>query len=1143
MRPPSLPSSTWRCASIALLLGSLIPVVTVPSVVAAETAARAFDLPAESGDKALKRFIAQSGVEVVYGSATVAAVTTNAVKGDFAPREAISRMLKGTGLIIVANERTGALTVSRDPNEQGPAAATAVNHSGNVEIHGRVQNVVTGQYLNNARVSVRGTDLVAFTDQTGTYHLTVPGGAIVLDVFYTDLDAQALTIEPGDRRSVEQDVTLTSVARYGSDTERVKLNPFLVSSDKETDAQAIATNEQRFAPNIKNVMSTDSLGEVMGSSVGEFLKFIPGVSATYDNASIVGISIRGIGGAMTSFSSDGAPMVSLTTSATRSFDTNSMALNDISRIEVTKVPLPSTRADSLGGSVNFIPKSAFERSEAQLRYGISFVGNGENITLHKTPRAYDDRKVLKINPGVDFDYTLPLSKNFGIVITGLTINRYNEQHISQLTYNPAGTSTGASISKPYLQSDLLADDPRNEERSTLSLKADWRVTRHSVLSFSAQWTKLQHSIGNDRLTTDVGTTGTSTVAGGVPMSFGNDFVIGATGRGAATLSATSQRYEQRTGLGKVVYRFDDGIWKIDSSLSRSASQTLRRSLEWGHFYSLNASLRNPARIKFSGINPDYVGKVEAFDNSNQPVDLTDINNYYVTTATDIPLNNRADLEAANLDLRRRIEAFSFPTALQVGGAVRSQSIDTQTYTRTWTYNGPDGNPSTQDSAVPYLMKAFVGQDPGYGFGNNIPFLSARTAYSAYLANPTLFTQTPAQLVAQEANRLTNSGYFLETVSAGYVQAEAGLFSNRLKIVTGVRYEKTRDRGEGQLFDPNAVYVRNANGTFAKTPAGALVRKPEAGAVGSMEELQLLRKERAYKNIKIYDGYYPSLNLTYDIRENFLVRAAYAKTYGRPDYTDIIPNTTISQADLTEAQLDDPNIVKGTITVKNSALKPWTADNYDLSFEYYTQQGGLLSAGIFAKEIKDFFGAVVKVANAADIATLGLEPQYVGWNLSTKFNVGDAEITGGEINVRQSLRMLGQWGGYFTVFANYTHLNLHGSQQASFTDFLPESGNWGASFSRKRVKLVARWNYRGLNKGAAVPTFGTDAFAYIKGRTTLDLSASYQLTRRLSLNASVINVSDVPQIALRYGSQTPDYAKEFNTRHFGAQFSVGVKGTF
>jgi outer membrane receptor protein involved in Fe transport len=87
-------------------------------------------------------------------------------------------------------------------------------------------------------------------------------------------------------------------------------------------------------------------------------------------------------------------------------------------------------------------------------------------------------------------------------------------------------------------------------------------------------------------------------------------------------------------------------------------------------------------------------------------------------------------------------------------------------------------------------------------------------------------------------------------------------------------------------------------------------------------------------------------------------------------------------------------VKGTITVRNTALKPWTADNFDLSFEYYTADGGVFSAGVFRKEIRNFFGTSVRLATAETLAELGLDPRYVGWNLNTKFNSGDARITGG-----------------------------------------------------------------------------------------------------------------------------------------------------
>src|SRR5205085_1082862 len=45
----------------------------------------------------------------------------------------------------------------------------AQSTAGTGSVSGRVQNEATAQYLNNARITVKGTDITAFTDETGTY--------------------------------------------------------------------------------------------------------------------------------------------------------------------------------------------------------------------------------------------------------------------------------------------------------------------------------------------------------------------------------------------------------------------------------------------------------------------------------------------------------------------------------------------------------------------------------------------------------------------------------------------------------------------------------------------------------------------------------------------------------------------------------------------------------------------------------------------------------------------------------------------------------------------------------------------------------------------------------------------------------------
>jgi len=42
-----------------------------------------------------------------------------------------------------------------------------------------------------------------------------------------------------------------------------------------------------------------------------------------------------------------------------------------------------------------------------------------------------------------------------------------------------------------------------------------------------------------------------------------------------------------------------------------------------------------------------------------------------------------------------------------------------------------------------------------------------------------------------------------------------MLNNRLSFVTGLRYEKTKDLGEGVLNNPSIVYQRNANGSLRR----------------------------------------------------------------------------------------------------------------------------------------------------------------------------------------------------------------------------------------------------------------------------------------------------------------------------------------
>jgi iron complex outermembrane recepter protein len=1008
-------------------------------------------------------------------------------------------------------------------------------------IYGRVKNVATEQYLNNAKISISGTEIVAFSDETGSYRLVgVPVGPQTLLVSYTGLDLERIEIDvPGNGR-VERDIGLSSVARYGG-KDIVKLDAFKVKADRELNAQMVATNDQRYAANLKNVLSTDEFGGMVGNSMGEFMKFIPGMSVGYSGNEITGFAVRGISGEMTSVTQDGAPLVfGSYVRSSRIFNPYTSDINNTSRIEVTKVPTPSSPADSIGGSINLVSKSVFDNDKPVGHISVGLNANSRYLeTLKATSTSRGDKTDYKVQPALSFDYSLPINKKFGVFISALYFPRAGNNENYRTSYRTSATGSGASQAAPYVDSLFEMDDPRVYTKKNLSFKADWRVTPNSILSFGLALGENKTLIGDSVRYASVGAVGSPVPATGVALDYGETYSHGATGRGRVDLRSMFQEFNGASETASVNYRFDDGVWKISGTISQSDSY-MEKDNPGGPFSNITALIKFPVRVSLDGAGygkrPD---SLTVYDNSNNVVDIDDISNYRILSGQEIFYRNKA--KARNLDLRvkRRLNVFSFPSSIEVGGSRIVKEYKNRVYVRNLTYNGPDGVAATVDAIPSSFMMQTYRNHSTFTNGGQVPFLSPDRIWEEWIKFPQLFGQTSVQEFQQENSKRLNSGDIEETNTAYYAQVEASLLNGKLNVLTGVRFEKTVDEGLGPLVDPNAVWVRNPDGSFARTGSGKRIRKPEAGAVNSLQELDLTTMELAATGRGSYDGYYPSLHLTYNATDSILVRLAYAKSFGRPDYLQILPGTTINEYDV-----ESLSGTSGLITVRNPGLKPWLADNYDLSLEYYTKSGGIFSAGVFLKEIKDFFGTERLVATQAELSALGLGSEYVGWDLSSTFNSGDARVSGFEINARQSLSGLGSWGKQFSVFANATKLRLKGDRQADFSSFVPVTASWGVSFANKRVYSGLKWNYRGQSYYSPNATFLPDGRTYFDESTTMDLNLRYYLSKRLTLTLNVTNLTNASRTTwVAYGDETPTYAKGWITFDTGAQYALALKGTF
>lgn len=994
-------------------------------------------------------------------------------------------------------------------------------------VTGRVLNVTSGSFLNNARVVVVGTRTETFTNESGEFRLQVPPGDVQLAVTFTGLQPQSATVRVAAGEAVTQDFSLTRLDASG-DAGVVKLTEFVVAASREMNAADIAINEQRYAANIRNVVDADAFGDAGEGNLGEFIKFIPGVTVNYSSFDARSISIRGLPSSTTPVLIDGNRMASAASSGvTREIEVGGLMMNNISRVEVSKTPTPDSPADSMGGSVNVVSKGAFDRSRPQFTYRASAIMNSNWLTLKELPGAMPKSSGRRILPGLDFSYIAPFSKTFGITVNGFYTQRYSGTQMSLPTWRPInGASAFGTAESPFLNNHQVRDQPTWWQRYSVGVTADWKVGRVGQLTVGTQFTTAAMHQVIEYWTTSL--TGTSSRA---PLGYDATYAQSAAGAASAVLEHDARIKTDRTWHSSLKYRHNGPTWKLDGGGFHSYSTNTYRDQDFGFFSGVVNRVRN-LTMRYDDINTirKGPGTVTATTTAGGPVDLHDLSAYTVATTESNQRTSSDTVVGAHLNARREFN-FGVPFTVRAGVDARRMTRDIRQLNPIWTFIGPDGVATTADD----LSSNYDIVDYEYSSAN-APFdlrpfqrPSPYKLWQLYQAHPEYFRLDEAGLInttAQSSRRL------IETVSAGYLRADLRLF-NRLALTGGARYERTADEGWGRLSDVRATYQQDADGNLVRDANGRPIRV----TTNAVELARLQYKERGAHATRSYGNFYPSLNATYNVTDNFQARLAFARTIGRPNLNEIIPNVTITDPTSSEANR--------TITVVNTSLKPWTADNYDLSLEYYFEKSGRVAVGAFQKNIKDFFGTVRTPATPELLAELELSEDYLDYEVISRYNVGDATVSGIDFDYQQPLTFLPHWARGVMVFFNITKTHLEGNSTANFSGFTRESTNWGVNLIRPRYTVKLTWNYRGRQRLGALTGAGVPAGAYVYNPEylTLNVNAEYRLSRRLAFWALARNIANKPLIEERYGPVTPVYARIANFQNLGSQISVGLKGEF
>ena len=221
--------------------------------------------------------------------------------------------------------------------------------------------------------------------------------------------ATVVAVRPGE--IVRHDINLTPFDQQAGST--VRLSQFVVSSSKEMDGAAIAINEQRFAPDIRNVIAANEFGPKGEGGIGELLQFVPGIAVDFNDGDQSMASLNGVPTNYVPVSVNGFDLASGRATTSREMRLNAVPTTyNISRIEVLHSPTPESPGSALAGSINVVAQSAFDRAKPSFEVSTFFLMRDNVRDFNRTPGPGRE-PTRKAHPGANFSFLVPVNDRFG----------------------------------------------------------------------------------------------------------------------------------------------------------------------------------------------------------------------------------------------------------------------------------------------------------------------------------------------------------------------------------------------------------------------------------------------------------------------------------------------------------------------------------------------------------------------------------------------------------------------------------------------------------------------------------------------------------------------------------------------------------
>jgi TonB-dependent receptor len=580
-------------------------------------------------------------------------------------------------------------------------------------------------------------------------------------------------------------------------------------------------------------------------------------------------------------------------------------------------------------------------------------------------------------------------------------------------------------------------------------------------------------------------------------------------------------------------------------------------------------LADKPSISFGGLNTDL-----PFITVNEPSSVDDASRYYWAAAMDHIEDNSGHQASARLDARWDFDDSSWLKFVKVGVRATDKDYTTRQSGYNWSLLSNQywlGNPNTvyitdtvnnpANSTELQTFDNFFRGDahvPGNVWFPAASVVSNGTQHAYDLLHQTEtagwgWTPLSNDYSAYKPGSDNQSGGINlqgEKTYALYAVARFGgdnLFGTGYAYDGnfGARYVQTEATADNELFSlPTITTGCPGGGAASETNCPDIYHAMQFAAGG-------LAAGGSSKNT--YSNVLPSFNIRVHLTDQWQLRFAASSAMVRPDLYQLTPYTSLGiSIDGTTGKFSTTNAFTGT--GGNPNLKPITANQYDITAEYYFSSTGSFTFDIFAKNLKDY----IYTGTTQETYTSG--GQTYTFNVTRQLNGFEGTVKGFELAYQQFYDFLpGPFSG-LGLQANYTKINSSGGHNTAVNIFdpnqingqdvgelplegmSPESYNVAVMYEKYGISARLAYNYRStylLTTSAAninAPVW-SEAYGQLDGSVFYSINDKYKVglqATNIGQARTILDVSTPGNLLIR---------KRYNWVDTDRRIAVVLRATF